>query len=105
VLANLRAFELLFHGGAADAAGALGYDDLLVDMGAADVADDMQNAIDAAIAATEAVPGTFREALSQDPAAMEQAHTAIQAVTDILKSDFLTILDLEAPDRAAGDND
>jgi predicted lipoprotein len=105
VLANLRAFELLFHGGAADAAGALGYDDLLVDMGAADVADDMQKAIDAAIAATEAVPGTFREALSQDPAAMEQAHTAIQAVTDILKSDFLTILDLEAPDRAAGDND
>ena len=36
---------------------------------------------------------------------MTNAHTAIQAVTDILKSDFLSVLDLEEPDRAAGDND
>jgi hypothetical protein len=29
----------------------------------------------------------------------------VQVVTDLLKSDFLSMLDLEAPDRAAGDND
>ena len=32
-------------------------------------------------------------------------YEALIAVTDILKADFLTVLDLEAPDRAAGDND
>ncbi len=105
VLANLRAFQSTFHGGSPDDPEALGYDDLLTDMGAADVAEDMSTAITEAIAATEAVPGTFREALTQDPVSMERAHAAIQAVTDILKSDFLSVLDLEAPDRAAGDND
>lgn len=105
VLANLRSFQLLYHGGPADSSEALGYDDLLVDMGAENVADDMTSAIEEAISATEAVPGTFRDALTENAAAMEAAHAAIQAVTDILKSDFLTVLDLEAPDRAAGDND
>ena len=59
----------------------------------------------AAISATEAVPGTFRDALTENETELRAAHTAIQAVTDILKTDFLSILDLEAPDRAAGDND
>jgi len=105
VLANLRAFQSAFHGGAADDPDALGYDDLLIEMGAEDVADDMSAAIEEAISATEAVPGTFREALDANPLEMEAAHGAIQAVTDILKSDFISVLDLEAPDRAAGDND
>ena len=103
-LANLLAFQHVFHGGAPDA-NDLGFDDLLRDMGADDVAEDMSSAVRAAIAATEAVPGTFHDALSENEAAMTNAHTAIQAVTDILKSDFLSVLDLEAPDRAAGDND
>lgn len=104
LLANLEAFQLVFHGGAADGDD-LGFDDLLRDMGADDVADDMTSAIAAAIAATEAVPGSFSDALTENESAMTAAHTAIQLVTDILKSDFLSVLDLEAPDRAAGDND
>jgi len=104
VIANLRGFELLFLGG--DPGGDdLGFDDLLRDMGANDVADDMANAITGAITATEAVPGRFRDALTQDEAAMIAVHTALISVTDILKSDFLSVLDLEAPNRAAGDND
>ena len=38
-------------------------------------------------------------------ATLVESIPAMQAVTDILKSDFLSVLDLEAPDRAAGDND
>lgn len=93
MIANLRGFELLFLGGDPDADD-LGFDDLLRDMGANDVADDMANAITGAITATEAVPGTFRDALTQDEAAMVAVHTALISVTDILKSDFLSVLDL-----------
>jgi predicted lipoprotein len=104
ILANLQGFQALFLG-AAPGAEAPGYDDLLVDMGASDVAEDMAEAIEQAIAATEAIPGTLRQAIDQNPEAVVAAHTAIRAITDILKSDFLSVLDLEAPDRAAGDND
>ena len=103
-VANLRAFQALFLGGS-PGGDELGFDDLLTDMGAPDVASDMAQAIADAIATTEAVPGTFRDALDQDRETLEAAHAAMQAVTDILKSDFLSVLDLEAPDRAAGDND
>jgi predicted lipoprotein len=104
IVANLRGFQALFLGAAPGADG-LGYDDLLVDMGAADVAQDMAVAIEGAIAATEAIPGTLREANDANPDAVLAAHAALRAITDILKSDFLSVLDLEAPDRAAGDND
>jgi predicted lipoprotein len=104
VLANLRGFQALFLG-SSPGTDALGFDDLLIDMGAPDVASDMAEAIADAITATEAIPGTFFEALEQNPTEMEAAHAAIRQVTDILKTDFLSVLDLEAPDRAAGDND
>ena len=104
VLANLIGFQILFLG-AEPGTDALGFDDLLVDMGASDVAADMAQATEAAISATEAVPGSFVEALEQDPASMEAAHSAIQVLTDLLKTDFVSVLELELPDRAAGDND
>jgi len=104
VIANLRGFQSLYLGGAPGDDG-LGFDDLLRDMGADDVADDMETALTAALDATEAVPGTFREALTENEPAMREAFMAVQVVTDLLKSDFLSVLDLEAPDRAAGDND
>ena len=104
VLANLAGFQRLFLGGEAGE-DALGFDDLLRDMGADDVADDMTDALTAAIMATDSVPGTFHDALTENEAELRAAHSAIQAVTDILKTDFLSVLDLEAPDRAAGDND
>lgn len=104
VVANLRGFQALFLGG--DPGGEdLGFDDLLRDMGADDVAEDMAGALAAAIEANEAVPGTFVDALTENEPAMREAFDRTQAVTDLLKSDFLSVLDLEAPDRAAGDND
>ena len=104
VIANLVAFQALFLG-ASPGTEAPGYDDLLADMGAADVAEDMAAAIAGAITATEAIPGTIRDAIESDPESVEAAHAAVREITDILKSDFLSVLDLEAPARAAGDND
>lgn len=103
LLANLEAFQQLFLGGTAT--DAPGFDDLLVEMGASGVADDMRTAIADAISATAAIPGSLREAVDADPEAVVAAHTAVRGVTDILKADFLSVLDLEAPNRAEGDND
>ncbi len=104
VLANMRAFQALFLG-ATPGTDAPGFDDLLDDMGSSAVTADMTDAIDAALGAIEAIPGTLSEALDSDPQSIEDAHAAVRTVTDILKSEFIGDLNLEAPDRAAGDND
>ena len=104
LIANLRAFQVLFLG-VAPGTDALGFDDLLIDMGATDVATDMTAAIAGAITATAAIPGNLQDAAESDTVAVEDAHDAIREVTTLLKNDFLSVLDLELPDRAAGDND
>lgn len=104
LVANLRAFSHLYHGGAPGGP-ELGFDDLLRDMDAGAFADSMSAHIAAAIVALEAIPGSLFDALSSDLPAVRAAYDAIKLVTDDLKTMFLTVLDLEAPDRAAGDND
>ena len=37
--------------------------------------------------------------------AMATLHTRIRAIGDLLKTEVVTVLDLELPDRAQGDND
>jgi len=101
---NVRAFQRLYLGGEPGADG-LGFDDLLRDMGAGAFADDMATKIEVAITATEAIPTSLVTALDADHPAVVAAYEAIKAITDGLKTMFLTVLDLEAPNRAAGDND
>jgi predicted lipoprotein len=104
VLANLRAFQALYLGGPPGTE-ALGFDDLLRDLGATAFADEMATHIADAIVAVEAIEGTLVEALATDLARVRAAHTAIYLITMDLKTMFLSVLDLEIPDRAAGDND
>lgn len=104
VVANLRAFQRLYLGG--DPGGdEPGFDDLLAGLGAEAFAAQMATHIEEAITAVEAIPGTLGEALTADIASVMAAHAAIRVVTDDLKTMFLTVLDLEIPDRAAGDTD
>jgi hypothetical protein len=65
----------------------------------------MQAGLDDAIAKVEAIPGTLAEAVTASPTAVADAHTAMKGVTDLMKSQFLSILGLEIPDAVAGDND
>lgn len=105
ITANLRSFRRAFLGGETAAAG-IGFDDFLVERGAADLAAGMEAAIDAAILAVEAIPGASLEAaIVSDLDDVVAAHTAVKAVTDDLKSRFVTVLDLRVPDEGAGDND
>lgn len=103
LLANLAAARRLFLGGT-DASGT-GFDDFLRARGAAALATTMLAALDAAVAAVEAIPGTMLEALASDPDAVRDAHAAVKNFTDPLKSQFVTVLNLTIPQEGAGDND
>lgn len=106
---NLRSFRQVFTGTvrAGDAVAAEGpsFEDFLRAVGATELADRMVANIDAALAAADALPDSFRAALADDYAAVVATHTAIRAITDDLKSQFLTTLALEIPDDVAADND
>jgi predicted lipoprotein len=104
ILANVRGFQRIYLGGDPGADG-LGFDDLLRDLGAEASAEQLELDIEAAIAAIEAVEGNLNEALVADLPSVMAVYDAIKRITDHLKTMMLTILDLEAPDRAAGDND
>lgn len=102
---NLVAFQQLFLGGAPEDADALGFDDLLRGMGVDSLADDMSARIAAAIAAVDAVEGTMVQALEGNPQSVIDVFDAVKAITDLYKSQFFDVLDLEVPNRGEGDND
>ncbi len=101
---NLLGFRRLFDG--CDEAGAIGFDDLLRSVGAAPLADQMSADITSAITAAEALPSAdFVALLQSDAAALEALHAAIKRITDALKTQFVTVLDVEPPVIVEGDND
>jgi predicted lipoprotein len=101
---NLRALRAAFTGVTATAEGP-SFDDYLSAVGAGDVATGMIVEIDEAIAAADALPDSFLGALTDSRPAVVAVHTATKAITDDLKSQFLTVLGLDIPDDVAGDND
>ncbi len=104
ILANLRGFQAFYLGAPAGEEGT-GFDDILVAVGAETLAADMATRIEDAITAVAAIPGTLTEALAADRDAVVAAHAAVKGVTDLLKTQFLSVLDLEPPASAASDND
>jgi len=102
VRANLEGFRLLFQGCARDYAG-LGFDDWLRAVGMGGLADDMLSALDGADRAMRDFP--LDQRIVEDPATVAPVHAAIKRVTDLLKTDFVSALDLEIPMSIEGDND
>jgi predicted lipoprotein len=101
IAANLAGFRALYTG--QDGAGV---DDLLVELGHGDVNDAViagLNDADAAVAALGDTPLT--ELLVNEPEKVLAAHDAVKVVTDLLKGDVATLLALQIPAEAAGDND
>ena len=100
ILHNLIGFRLVYTGGTG-----LGFDDLLVDVGAAEFSANMLAHIDAAIAAVGQIDGTLAEALVNDLDDVRALHAAIQLLDTDLKTTFLGTLSLDPPNRAGADND
>jgi predicted lipoprotein len=102
--ANLRGFRQLFQGCGSGNAG-IGFDDWLNAVGAADIAAAMLQGLDAADAAAAGLDMPLQQALTSDLQRVRDLHSAVRAVTTPLKSDFVTVLNLEAPETSEGDND
>lgn len=100
VIANLDAFELVFTGGAG-----VGYDDLLVEAGAGATASAMAAAIDAAQAEAASLESDVPTLLAENELALVPLYDRVKAITDLLKTEFITALDLDLPQRAESDND
>lgn len=98
VQANLQGFRHLFTGGEG-----VGLDDLLAARGRQDLVDEVLEAVAAAEQATLDAP--IDEAVVDDPAAVEEFHARVKAITDPLKGEVATVLSLRLPSEADGDAD
>jgi predicted lipoprotein len=89
IAANLVGFEALFVGG-----DGVGFDDLLDDVGHGDLATQILDDVAAAkLIATAEAPDRV------------EIHAAVKKITDAIKVDLVTILSLQLPEEASGDND
>jgi uncharacterized protein len=104
IVHNLRGFRLLFQGCGPSYSG-LGFDDYLRAINQGALADRMQQALIAAEQSAATLPAPLEALLASDPARAIALHAAIKAVTDPLKMEFVTSLNLELPTAAQGDND
>jgi predicted lipoprotein len=101
---NLIGFQRVFDG--CEAAGYVGFDDLLAAAGAADLGARMQEDVRVAIATAQAIEeDDLAVAILQNRPAVEALHAAIKRVTDELKTEVVTVLDIEPPATVEGDND
>jgi uncharacterized protein len=101
---NLEGFRRLFEGCGENYAG-LGFDDWLRDAGAGDLADRMVSDLSAAHATARALSGSLAQLLVSNKDGVAGVRTAIKKVTDELKTEMVTILNLELPATSEGDND
>ncbi|WP_244237541.1 imelysin family protein [Corallococcus llansteffanensis] len=102
---NLVGFRRIVEGCGADYAGP-GFDDVLVAAGAEAVATRLRQQVVEAEAALAAVEeADLKEALAQDKPSVQRVYDDFKGITDVLKTDFITTLDLEPPAGLEGDND
>lgn len=101
---NLLGFRRAFQGCGTDFWG-LGFKDWLIAVGAADLADEMQTKLEAAQAAVDALSPPLEQAIVSAPGNVATVHAAVKGVTDLLKTQFVSVLNLELPMGTEGDND
>jgi predicted lipoprotein len=104
IRANLEALRVMITGGP-DPDTADGFDDLLVQLGHADIAETVLTDIDLAIAQADALAASPQQVALDDPDDLLALHTAVKRVTDALKGPFTMALMLTIPAEGAGDND
>ncbi|MBX3182966.1 MAG: imelysin family protein [Polyangiaceae bacterium] len=102
--ANLRGFRRLFQGCGPGGEG-VGFDDWLIAIGAGDLAARMLSALDGAEPAIAAIGGPLDDAVVNEPEKVQLAYTRLKALTDLLKTEFVSVLNLELPKTSEGDND
>lgn len=103
---NLAALRQLLEGCDDAAYDGVGFDDLIDAQGAFDLTVRLRERIIAAQLALDALEEPdLRESLVADPASVRAVYDALKGVTDLLKSEFLSVLDVELPMGLEADND
>lgn len=102
--ANVRGFRQLFQGCGEDNAG-VGFDDWLSAVGAEEIATAMLHELGEAERAIDTLSPPLEQAIVTDIDQARAVHTALKRFTDILKTEFVTVLNLDLPKGAEGDND
>jgi predicted lipoprotein len=101
---NFLGFRRIFQGCGPQNRG-LGFDDWLEAIGASELRERMLNALDGAQAALDALDPPLEVSLTAHTDRVLNVYVALKTLTDLLKSDFVTVLDLELPVGAGTDND
>lgn len=101
IRANLEGFAAVFEGSDTTP----GFANLLADLGASELAERMQSETQRALDAINAIDAPLDEAVLSERDAVLALHDAISALVRDLKTQFVTTLDVEIPQRAEGDND
>jgi uncharacterized iron-regulated protein len=103
---NLVGFRLAYFAGDAEDDDTFGFDDLLQELGQQKLDEDLQELMGEAFDAVDAVSDpTLVRALEEDRDKVEAAHTTLKALLDLIKTQFLSVLSLSLPQRAASDTD
>jgi len=97
---NLTGFEALYTGGEG-----AGLSDLMIAIGQTQIHLDLTEALSSAQTQATELELPLDEAITDDPDAVQALHDGVKAVTDVLKNDLATMLMLQVPSEAAGDND
>jgi hypothetical protein len=77
----------------------------LREIGAGDLADRMVAALVGTEQALAELEPQLEDAIVSDPPRVLAVHTAAKRATDLLKTELVTVLDLELPLAVEGDND
>ena len=102
---NIIGFRKIFRGCGADYEG-LGFDDYLFAVGQPELAETIDQAVLSIIEAIDAIEEEdLVTALEEDIQSVSDVHTSVDTLTDLLRSEFLTVLRLELPQMVQGDND
>jgi predicted lipoprotein len=105
IAANLVGYRRLTEGCGANFEG-MGFDDLLRAVGTEAVAAKLVERVQAAQAALQGVEeADLAQALTQDKASVRAVYDGFKGVTDVMKTELATVLDLELPTAVEGDND
>ncbi|MDB5212469.1 MAG: hypothetical protein JWO86_396 [Myxococcaceae bacterium] len=102
---NLLAFDHMLRGCTADGSG-LGWDDLLVAVGDEALSKKLVDALATSRALLDALAQpTLEDDLVKDAAGVKKLYDSLRVIVVLLKTEFVTVLDLELPKRVEGDND
>ena len=83
----------------------MGIDDILISVGADDLASNITTGLAESLSALDAIEGSLATALASNTDQVQTAFDATRAVMTLFKTQLMSTLNLEVPARAASDND